>query len=535
MFVRNWPEPMLALGRAFYDLARPAEFVQSRQLDQQQMYNLRRSAQWLYRGLETEPLRDALLFTNPMERFASFELLGAVNAALGDVERTIDICEKGLEALPESEVLRQNLTWAKRQKALNDGGFTGEAKVLPIPAELAASPVEPQKPAQGKLDLVFFLGPAYEAWTPETWAANGMGGSETMAWELARRLRARGHRVRMYTHCTPEQEGLYEGVEWLQWQRFRSVKCDVLIASRAPWAVRDVANVDGGDGSVATVGGCKYTASILWVHDVRCWEFNQLEQRRIDRVLCLSKWHAEYFAAAHHVDPAKVHVTRNGIDLKRFDGTEERIPHRAIYSSSPDRGLLAAVLAWPKIRANVPDAELHCFYGFANWEKSAADNPAEQRVIAQLKHLCATTPGIVMRGRVSQKELAREFMRAGVWCYPTWFSETSCITAMEAQAAGCRVVTCPVAALAETVGDRRLLLQEKWDYPNPPSEAFVAEVFRMTVGALRHTAYPDESNMRYAREHFGLDSLADEWSEMMLELEAERALNPIPHFRGDAE
>jgi glycosyltransferase involved in cell wall biosynthesis len=514
MFVRNWPEPLLALGRTFYELARPKDMAEARGYDQEQGYNLRRAAQWLYRGLEMEELRDALLFTNPMERYAALETLGAVNAMLGDVDRTIEVCQKALVALPESAALRSNLDWALNERRKSKGDVPQPE--LPV-ATVPAQPAEP-----GKLDLVLFLGPGYEPWSPETWAANGMGGSETMAWEMARRLRKLGHRVRVYTHCLAEQEGVYEGVEWLRWERFRGVRCDVLIASRTPWAVEDHVSANG-----VNVGGCKYTAAVLWVHDVHVGDFRPEQQRRIDRILCLSEWHRGYFCQQYPMlDAGKVHVTRNGIDLARFDGTEERNPHRAIYSSSPDRGLLAAALAWPKVREQVPDAELHIFYGFLNWEKSA-DGP-EQARIAQLKHLIATTEGIVMRDRVSQKELAREFMRAGVWCYPTWFSETSCITAMEAQAAGCWIVTSPVAALTETVRYGEYMLTERWDYPAPPSPAFIAEVAEQTANIMSIQAPLVGFD---ARQAFGLDTLAYDWSEMLLELEAELALNPVPGFK----
>ncbi len=528
MFVRNWPEPMLALARVFFSMARTGEAQEKRTLDKDQQFNLKRAAQWFFRGLEVEPLRDALLFTDPMERGRSYELLACSLAALGDVERCGAVCEKGLEMVPESELLRANYEWAKQQKAK---AAPVKLKELAVPKELAS-----QRPDQGKLDLVMFLGPGYEPWSPKTWAKTGMGGSETMAWELARRLRKRGHRVRMYCETTPDQEGLYEGVEWLNWQRFRGVKCDVLIASRTPWAVRDAVEIAGLDGRGAAVGGCQYTAALLWVHDIHVGPFAQEDERRFDRILCLSQWHREFFCTGYkHLDAGKVHVTRNGIDLARFDSTEQRTPHRAIYSSSPDRGLLAALLAWPRVRAQVPDAELHVFYGFSNWEKASVGNPNELKRIEHMKALAKETAGVVMRDRVSQTELAREFMRAGVWCYPTHFTETSCITAMEAQAAGCNIVYSPVAALAETVGERGHIFKEPWGTTTTPRPELVDEVYRKTTESLRHAVYPKEDKMRYARERFGLDSLADEWSAMLLELEAERALNPVPSFRGAAE
>ena len=60
---------------------------------------------------------------------------------------------------------------------------------------------------------------------------------------------------------------------------------------------------------------------------------------------------------------------------------------------------------------------------------------------------------------MNQDELAKEFLSAGVWAYPTTFLEVSCITAMEAMAAGCAILTSDCGALPETVGDRGILVK----------------------------------------------------------------------------
>src|SRR5690606_33018557 len=65
--------------------------------------------------------------------------------------------------------------------------------------------------------------------------------------------------------------------------------------------------------------------------------------------------------------------------------------------------------------------------GFNTWELSTND----QGQLDLIKHLkdqliAGKKHGIVYHGRVGQDELAREFLRSGVWAYPTWFSETSC-------------------------------------------------------------------------------------------------------------
>lgn len=277
----------------------------------------------------------------------------------------------------------------------------------------------------GKLDIVIVTGPAFEDWTPRTIEETGIGGSETMAWEMARHLARLGHRVRHYGWCRPEQEGQYEGVWWYDSARYRDIECDALVVSRYADLVQ-------------CVGGVKAKARLLWVHDVHCGQaLTPQHALRFDKILCLSNWHKEFFCQTYpFLDPERVTVTRNGIDLKLFtseyelgpaegddiakscEGTPIRNPHRAVYSSSPDRGLQTALELWPLVRAEVPDAELHVYYGFDGLRRG---RPADAALAGRLEAQAKATPGVVLHGRVSPRELAREFMRSGVWFYPTWF------------------------------------------------------------------------------------------------------------------
>jgi glycosyltransferase involved in cell wall biosynthesis len=134
------------------------------------------------------------------------------------------------------------------------------------------------------------------------------------------------------------------------------------------------------------------------------------------------------------------------------------IPLRATFSSSPDRGLSKLLDLWPEVCNMVPRdrPELHVYYGFDNWRKIAELQGAPPHVLRQIDRLEArvkAAPNVVYHGRAGQAEVARSYLRSQLWLYPTDFEETSCITAMEAQAAGCKVVAARCGAVPETAPD----------------------------------------------------------------------------------
>jgi glycosyltransferase involved in cell wall biosynthesis len=298
--------------------------------------------------------------------------------------------------------------------------------------------------------------------------------------------------------------------------------CDVLIASRQPAVVDDGADITAG-------------ARILWVHDVTCGPaLNHKRNIRFDRILALSNWHRSILQRSYPlVDPAKILVTRNGIDLGRFDGKEIRNARRAIYSSSPDRGLEVLLDIWPVVRKSIPDAELHVFYGFDSWEATVATmGTAGENELKRIRHIkdkLSRTPGVRVRGRVGQIELAREFLRAGVWAYPTAFTETSCCTAMEAQAAGCRIVTSPLAALNETVGNRGQMIPG-YGTPGYVDTFAAAVVMAMQEGIDRKLVDDRALLQEHARNSFSLDTLAEEWESMLITTLEDVRKRVVPAF-----
>lgn len=573
MQTKSWPEPYWQLMRSYYSLAR--------QDTRQARYHYRRAAHFGQLGMSINPdnATQSVLSQDPTERARAHEILSVCLGSIGDVNGAIASLDAGLALMPEHELMRENLMAFRVERskrlvlseiaaleqagaldvgartiingALN-GDFTvrlletptdmpdsaargavfadgNRARLAPVAAHGGSdSGSEKRALGAGKLDIVFFVGPGLEPWNGETIGRTGIGGSETMAWELSRRLAARGHRVRLIGHAGRDAPaGTFGGVEFIDYHEWvgdhhrnrpGARTCDVLISSRRPEVVDDAAGITAG-------------VTFLWVHDVHCGDaLTHKRNIRFDRILALSNWHRSFLRRCYPlIDPGKILVTRNGIDLARFDVLELRNARRAIYSSSPDRGLETLLDVWPVVRKSVPDAELHVYYGFDAWETAARGAPNEIKRIKHIREKLARTPGVRAHGRIGQAELAREFMRSGVWTYPTAFDETSCCTAMEAQAAGCRIVTCPQAALNETVGERGQLVS---GFGTPGFvDTFAAAVVVAMSETLDSRSVDDRSLLKeHARNAFSLDSLAIEWEGMLSSTLDEVRTKVVPPF-----
>ena len=180
--------------------------------------------------------------------------------------------------------------------------------------------------------------------------------------------------------------------------------------------------------------------------------------RHIDKLLCVSNWHARTLCEESGFPMEKSWVIRNGIKLSLFEGSEKRTRKRLVYSSTPYRGLKHLLQIFPAILKLHADAELHIFSGYDVY-KGTQEYPANViKEFQALKESFSKIPNVFFRGNLTQPELAREFMQASVLAYPNTFDETSCITAMEAQAGGCAVVSSNKGALPETVANAGILI-----------------------------------------------------------------------------
>lgn len=325
-----------------------------------------------------------------------------------------------------------------------------------------------------------------------------LGGTETGIIRLAEALSERGHEVSVITSLAnpPLTNPLYVSSNALQFL----TQQDLVIGIR-DWRT--------------LLYPIRTKVSCFWTGDA----FDQpqtvgLGDRRIidliDRFLAVSEWQKATLCKVSGFPLDRTSVIRNGIVTKFFEGEEKRVRKRLIYSSTPYRGLKYLPELFKVIKKKHPEAELHVYSGYDVYG-GAATQPKSHLDEFQVLSQELEKAGAQVHGNLKQKDLAREFMKSSILAYPNTFAETSCITAMEAQAAGCVVVSSKLGALPETVGDRGILLEGS---PNTLeySKAFISAIDSLLSDDALFNRLSVQSR-KYAMAHF-------DWAEVAKRVEA---------------
>lgn len=341
-----------------------------------------------------------------------------------------------------------------------------------------------------------------EPWSPLSFEKEGLGGSETAVIKLSEGFSRTGKQVTVFSRINGE--GYYNGVRYRDQSRYVSgIRSDLFIAWRAPELIDDPVNA---------------SYKVLWMHDTEAGDrLTPDRASKFDRIVVLTEWHKNHMLQVYpFLKPSQLVVIPNGVDLSRFNGTDPiRDPKRVVYSSSPDRGLDTVLEhIWPQVVERVPEAELHIYYGWNTYDLFIPSFPWMGDYKNKIMSLISRSKNVIQHGRISQERLALEMRRSGVWLYPTEFTETYCITAVEAQLAGLIPITNELAALKETVKSGIIVTDEV------PEERRMQRYIDATVDALREdfVRWPNLGTRDQIRKNAPAvtwDQVAERWTQMI--------------------
>lgn len=166
----------------------------------------------------------------------------------------------------------------------------------------------------------------------------------------------------------------------------------------------------------------------------------------VDKFVYVSEWQKNQFQNRFPVDESKNLVIRNAIeDIEFKHKPTDKI--RLIYTSMPNRGLEILLDAFELLNRN--DVELIVYSSNIIYGKGYATNSH----IEQLFHRCRTMKNVIYKGFGMNQAVRYALQQSHILAYPSIYEETSCLSAIEAGAAGCRIVTTNYGALSETCGE----------------------------------------------------------------------------------
>lgn len=467
------------------------------------------------------PVAKTTLVSNPRDiESRAYEVIYNAGIKTNRIDEAWAACQKLKELYPEDPTIEQqwqfiNETREIRNQLKNYGGMvnflskTGQqhkirSLIASVPTQLEDNPFILQLKHDlfppkdwNKKEIAFYCGPQFTPWDPTSLEGKGesfVGGSEEAVIYLTREFAKLGWKVVVY--ADPIKEGVYSGVEYLSHYKFNPKdNFNVLVFWRA------IGWVDM---------NCKAEQIYLWCHDVQNpAEYTKERVEKLTKIIVLSQAQRENVP---DVPDEKFMISSNGY----FEHLPKVKPKNnskwCIYASSYDRGLENLLNIWADVKKEVPEAELHIFYGWKLFAHFYQGNPERMSWMRKMNDLMKQD-GITHHDRVTQPKLEEWTKKCGVWTYPSHFYEINCIGAIKAQLWGAVPVTTKFAALKETVQYGKKIDGEI--YENfALSPKLLKKYKEELILALKDEEWQKkerEKMIPWAREKYSWKKIAQEW------------------------
>jgi hypothetical protein len=319
----------------------------------------------------------------------------------------------------------------------------------------------------------------------------GASGSEASIIFLTQEWVKKGYQVTVYTN-TEGKDGVYNGVNY---QHFR--KCnwydrfDTLLIGRNPGLLN-----------------LETQAKRIWLE----WQdityppksFTPKYLDKFDKIFAKSHYQRQLLP---EVPDEKFVILPNGVSPWILNmGDRPKNPYKLVYASRYYRGLDSMLsYGWPIIKQEIPQAELHVYYGFTKRDESPNVLPWKEKMIELMKQ-----PGVIDHGKVGYEELMSEKATASIHYYGCTYEEIDCISVRESSLVGCVPVTTDFAVFSEK--PYCLTVPGKPDDRNT-QEAIAHKIIHL----LKH---PDElesirQKTKELAKHETWDNLAPLWLEQI--------------------
>lgn len=355
---------------------------------------------------------------------------------------------------------------------------------------------------QYPLDIVIFCSGL--PFTGQTIEKGSIGGSETAALQMAESLAKLGNNVSVYSHCKGK-EGKYNNVTYIDINKFyrnaTQVPHDILIIQRAPDMFR-----------------MKYNSKLnfLWTHDlvtVQQSDYFRATAWNIDKCLILSDFHKKQSQGMTGLPDDYYWQTKNGIDHNLVGNPLKRDPKKLIFGARPERGLDNLLFSiFPAMLEKDKDLKLYI-------TSYNHDVEAMQGYYDSLRQQANNfKDNVVWLAPQTKAQLYEHYKTASLFLYPQDFEETSCISAIEAQACSLPIICNDVGAVRETIDiDSGVVLS---GFDSARNSQFSEQFVDISLTLLNNPERLKEMGQAGIKnsQNYKWDNIAKDWNDKFFEL-----------------
>ena len=257
--------------------------------------------------------------------------------------------------------------------------------------------------------------------------------------------------------------------------------------------------------------------NILWMqHFVNQKEAQNLGSKdfldKIDYIVFNSNWNFEKYVYQFKVPETKSIVIRNAIEKIDFQ-KKNKDKINLIYHTTPWRGLKLLLKVFKNL--SLQNVELNICSSTKIYGKKFDDVFAKN--YNELFEECKQIKNVNYLGFQNNKNIIELLKKTHIYSYPSIWPETSCISAIEAMAAGCEVVTTNLGALYETCGEFGTLVGFDRDFEN------LEKKFKKTLAHSIENYWSNENQKKIKLQHevinytYSWDKRVVEWENFFTE------------------
>lgn len=223
----------------------------------------------------------------------------------------------------------------------------------------------------------------------------------------------------------------------------------------------------------------------------------------IDKFVYVSEWQRQKFHNEFNLPYDRSMVLHNAIEpITYVEKPKDKI--KLIYTSTPWRGLEILLESFKLLNRN--DVELDVYSSTVIYGSNFMPNQYDW-----LFNKCRSTKNVNYKGYALNKGIRRALQHAHILAYPSIFEETSCLAAIEAGAAGCKIVTTNLGALNETCGEYATYVQHTSNYSKLIYD--YAEVLNTEINNYNDTFSKNQSD--YFNQKYSWQNRKIEWEQLL--------------------